>query len=152
MSSVGAGVGPDPVGAFEGAGVGAEEGAGVGSVGEGVGAEDGGAGVGEGVGQVTELAVKQVLLPESQEQQAVHQGYLRCKMRSYLRSNFSANVTDFRQLVRAISRLISAVSKPIFATKYSFCSIFRDLRDLHTFAPLRIQFFSKKKSSEFWSK
>ena len=25
----------------------------------------------------------------------------------------------------------SAVSKPIFATKYSFCSIFRDLQDFH---------------------
>ena len=31
----------------------------------------------------------------------------------------------------------SAVSTPIFATKYSFCSIFRDLQDLHTFAPLQ---------------
>ena len=29
----------------------------------------------------------------------------------------------------------SAVSTPIFATKYSFCSIFRDLQDLHSFAP-----------------
>ena len=33
----------------------------------------------------------------------------------------------------------SAVSKPIFATKYSFCSIFRDLQDSQTFAPLQIQ-------------
>ena len=30
----------------------------------------------------------------------------------------------------------SSVSKPIFASKYSFCSIFRDLQDLQTFAPL----------------
>ena len=33
----------------------------------------------------------------------------------------------------------SAVPKPIFATKYSFCSIFRDLQDSQTFAPLQIQ-------------
>ena len=34
----------------------------------------------------------------------------------------------------------SAVSKPIFATKYSFFfSILRDLQDLHTFAPLESQ-------------
>ena len=33
----------------------------------------------------------------------------------------------------------SAVSTPIFATKYSFCSIFRDLQDLQTFAPLHFQ-------------
>ena len=33
----------------------------------------------------------------------------------------------------------SSVSKPIFATKYSFFSFFRGLKDLHTFAPLQIQ-------------
>ena len=31
----------------------------------------------------------------------------------------------------------SAVSTPIFASKYAFFSIFRDLQDSHTFAPLR---------------
>ena len=35
----------------------------------------------------------------------------------------------------------SSVSKPIFASKYAFCSIFRDLQDLQTFAPLQIQNF-----------
>ena len=30
----------------------------------------------------------------------------------------------------------SAVSTPIFASKYSFFSIFRDLQDVHSFAPL----------------
>ena len=35
-----------------------------------------------------------------------------------------------------------AVSTPSFATKYSFCSIFRDLQNKHTFAPLQIQNFS----------
>ena len=41
----------------------------------------------------------------------------------------------------------SAVSTPIFATKYSFFSIFRDLRDLQSFAPLRSQNFNKKSSN-----
>ena len=40
---------------------------------------------------------------------------------------------------------LSASSKPIFAIKYSFCSIFRDLQELYTFAPLRSQNFSKKR-------
>ena len=31
----------------------------------------------------------------------------------------------------------SSVSKPIFAPKYAFFSIFRDLQDFHTFAPLQ---------------
>ena len=39
---------------------------------------------------------------------------------------------------------ISAVSKPIFARKYTFCRGFRDLQDLHTFAPLQ-----SKKSANF---
>ena len=33
----------------------------------------------------------------------------------------------------------SAVSTPIFASKYAFFSIFRDLQDSHTFAPLESQ-------------
>ena len=33
----------------------------------------------------------------------------------------------------------SSVSKPIFATKYSFFSIFRELQNKYTFAPLQIQ-------------
>ena len=37
----------------------------------------------------------------------------------------------------------SAVSTPIFASKYSFFSIFRDLQDLHSFAPVETQFVSK---------
>ena len=43
----------------------------------------------------------------------------------------------------------SSVSRPIFASKYSFFSIFRDLQDLHTFAPLQIQNFSKFSSTFF---
>ena len=37
----------------------------------------------------------------------------------------------------------SAVSAPIFATKYSFWSVFRDPQDCHTFAPLEIQIDNK---------
>jgi hypothetical protein len=40
----------------------------------------------------------------------------------------------------------SAVSTPIFASKYFLESIFRDLQDLHTFAPLRRQKFNWKNS------
>ena len=39
------------------------------------------------------------------EVDADHGARLRCKIRSYLRPNFSANFTDFRQLERAVSRL-----------------------------------------------
>ena len=42
-----------------------------------------------------------------------------------------------------------AVSKPNFATKYSFCSIFRDLQDKHTFAPLQSQGFRKTRPTFF---
>jgi len=38
----------------------------------------------------------------------------------------------------------SALSKRNFARKYAFDSIFQALQDLHTFAPLRSQNFSKK--------
>ena len=33
----------------------------------------------------------------------------------------------------------SSASKPIFAPKYAFCSIFRELQDLQSFAPLQFQ-------------
>ena len=38
----------------------------------------------------------------------------------------------------------SAVSTPVFASKYSFFQVFRDLQDSQTFAPLRTQHFRKK--------
>ena len=41
----------------------------------------------------------------------------------------------------------SAVSKPNFASKYSLESSWRDLQDLHAFAPLRPQYFSKFSSN-----
>ena len=43
----------------------------------------------------------------------------------------------------------SAVSTPIFASKYSLESFWRDLQDLHAFAPLRPQYFSKISSIFF---
>ena len=42
----------------------------------------------------------------------------------------------------------SAVSTPIFATKYSFCSIFRDLQDLQTSAPLRMKKSAKNRKTD----
>ena len=38
-----------------------------------------------------------------------------------------------------LSISFSAVSRPNFTSKYSFFSIFQDLQDPHTFAPLHIQ-------------
>jgi hypothetical protein len=46
--------------------------------------------------------------------------------------------------VQALEGSFSAVSTPIFASKYSFCSIFRDLQDLQSFAPLQVQNLTKK--------
>ena len=43
----------------------------------------------------------------------------------------------------------SAVSTPIFASKDSSESSWRDLQDSHTFAPLRLQNFSQKSSNFF---
>ena len=43
----------------------------------------------------------------------------------------------------------SAVSKPNFASKYSLESSWRDLEDLHVFAPLRPQYFINFSSAFF---
>ena len=43
----------------------------------------------------------------------------------------------------------SAVSTPIFASKYSLESSWRDLQDSHPFAPLRLHNFSQKSSNFF---
>ena len=50
----------------------------------------------------------------------------------------------FAKLFTFLAGSFSAVSKPIFARKYAFDSIFQDLQDLHTSAPLHTQHFSKK--------
>ena len=52
----------------------------------------------------------------------------------------------FLQILRGS---FSAVSKPNFASKYSFESSWRDLQDLHAFAPLRPQYFRKFSSNFF---
>ena len=56
--------------------------------------------------------------------------YLGCRM-SYL-----AIFCEF------LAGLFSAVSKPIFASKYAFCSIFQNLQDSNPFAPLETQNFA----------
>ena len=45
----------------------------------------------------------------------------------------------------------SAVSTPILTTKYSFCSVFRDLQDLNILAPLESRNFSKIPSKICWN-
>ena len=51
--------------------------------------------------------------------------------------------TTFNENQQTLEGSFSSVSRPIFATKYSFFSIFRYLQDLQSFAPLQIQKFSK---------
>ena len=50
----------------------------------------------------------------------------------------------FAKFCKFLAGSFSAVSKRNFATKYAFDSIFQALQDLHTFAPLQSQNFSKK--------
>ena len=45
----------------------------------------------------------------------------------------------------------SAVSTPSFASKYSFCNVFRDLQDCHTFAPLETKKIRKFSSNFFFA-
>ena len=53
------------------------------------------------------------------------------------------------KLNQTLSGSFSAVSKPNFASKYSLESSWRDLQDLHAFAPLRPQYFSNFSSKFF---
>ena len=55
----------------------------------------------------------------------------------------------FNKSDQTLEGSFSSVSKPIFATKYSFFSIFQALQDSHTFAPLRIQ-NTRRNSSNFF--
>ena len=51
----------------------------------------------------------------------------------------------FSQIInQTLEGSFAAVSTPIFATKYSFFSVLRDLEDLQSFAPLQFQNFRKK--------
>ena len=49
------------------------------------------------------------------------------------------NSVFLSEMYQTLEGSFSSVSKPIFATKYSFPSIFRDLQDLESFAPLESQ-------------
>ena len=51
----------------------------------------------------------------------------------------AVNSVFFSEIYQTLEGSFSSVSKPIFATEYSFFSILRDLQDLHTFAPLESQ-------------
>ena len=55
----------------------------------------------------------------------------------------------FQQNDQTLQGPFSSISAPIFASKYSFFSIFQYLQDSHTFAPLRIQ-NTRKNSSNFF--
>ena len=60
-------------------------------------------------------------------------------------SRSMSNLTPiFQQNDQTLEGSFSSVSAPICASKHSFCSIFRDLQDLQSFAPLRSPKFSKK--------
>ena len=49
----------------------------------------------------------------------------------------------FCKICKFLAGSFSAVSKRNFARKYAFDSIFQDLQDVHMFAPLQTQHFSK---------
>ena len=56
----------------------------------------------------------------------------------------SAKLGKLANFCKFLAGSFSAVSKRNFARKYAFDSIFQALQDLHTFAPLQSQMFSKK--------
>ena len=55
-----------------------------------------------------------------------------------------AKLGNLSKFYKFLAGSFSAVSKRNFAIKYAFDSIFQDLQDLHPFAPLQSQHFSKK--------
>ena len=57
----------------------------------------------------------------------------------------SLETTKIKKKLKTLKGSFFSVSKPIFTSKYAFCSIFRDLQDSKTFAPLQTQNFAK-----FW--
>ena len=63
---------------------------------------------------------------------------------SRVRGLGSAKLANFAKFCKFLAGSFSAVSKRNFARKYAFDSIFQDLQDLHPFAPLQSQNFSKK--------
>ena len=71
-------------------------------------------------------------------------GHLGCFCGVRVRGLGSAKLANFAKFCKFLAGSFSAVSKRNFARKYAFDSIFQALRDLHTFAPLQSQNFSKK--------
>ena len=61
----------------------------------------------------------------------------------------SAKLANFAKFCKFLAGSFSAVSKRNFARKYAFDSIFQALQDLHTFAPLQSQSFSKMMCNQF---
>ena len=57
---------------------------------------------------------------------------------------FANDFYKISNLGKFLAGSFSAVSKRNFARKYAFDSICQALQDVHTFAPLQIQHFSKK--------
>ena len=55
----------------------------------------------------------------------------------------NVRVSKISKFCKFLAGSFSAVSKRNFASKYAFDSIFQALQDLHTFAPLLCQHFSK---------
>ena len=58
-----------------------------------------------------------------------------------MHTSISPRISIFRKFAKLWQMLessFSAASKPIVASKNSFCSIFQDLQELRTFAPLQI--------------
>ena len=64
-----------------------------------------------------------------------------------------SSIPNFSQIFQpnhqTLEGSFSAVSTPIFASKASFCSVFRNLQDCHTFAPLEAQNLRKFLSNFF---
>ena len=64
-----------------------------------------------------------------------------------------SSIPNFSQIFQpnhqTLEGSFSAVSTPIFASKASFCSVFRNLQDCHTFAPLETQNLHKFLSNFF---
>ena len=63
---------------------------------------------------------------------------------AFLRPSWGAKLGKLANFCKFLAGSFSAVSKRNFARKYAFDSIFQALQDLHTFAPLQSQNFSKK--------
>ena len=69
---------------------------------------------------------------------------LRCIFRKCIFRKCIFRKCIFRKFCKFLAGSFSAVSKRNFARKYAFDSIFQALQDLHPFAPLQSQNFSKK--------